>query len=78
MNDSAETIIRKADGHRVLAAWCGVAVHTVYRWTYPRSRGGTDGVIPQRYHQRILQRAEVGDVEVTAADLVGRWSSTSP
>ena len=35
----------------------GVDVSRVYRWTYPRSRGGSDGVIPARHQARLLSEA---------------------
>ncbi len=71
MNDSASILVRRCGGYQRLAEWCEVALHTVYRWTYPRARGGTDGLIPHRYHEVILKEAAAAEIAVTQAELLG-------
>lgn len=40
----------------------------VYKWTYPRSRGGTDGLIPPPVVPRIQTLAELEKVTLTDSD----------
>lgn len=53
----ASTIIEKCGGHETVANWLGVDASRVYRWTYPKSRNGSDGYIPSQYHQTLLLKA---------------------
>lgn len=53
----ASNIIEICGGHEVVAAWLTVDVSRVYRWTYEKARGGSDGHIPSQYHQPLLLRA---------------------
>jgi len=39
-------ILSEAEGRKVSAS-------AVYRWTYPRYRGGTDGFIPRKHKQAL-------------------------
>lgn len=55
--EPATRIIRAIGGAQIVADALGVAPVTVYRWTYPRERGGTDGHIPRRYHDRLIEFA---------------------
>ena len=60
----------KRSGEYVLAKALGCSVATVYRWDYPRERGGTEGLIPARWQKDILRAAAEHGVELTPADLV--------
>lgn len=44
---------------------------TVYRWDYPKSHGGSDGMIPAKALRKILELAalQVPPVVITPADL---------
>jgi len=44
----AERVIQKFGGRQKVAEALGIDISRVYRWTYPRERGGTDGRIPLR------------------------------
>lgn len=70
----AERIIRKFGGPRRLARVLSAAGRhrdpaTVYRWTYPKDRGGTGGVIPARSLKEIIHAARVEGVFLTPEDL---------
>ena len=59
----AHKIISKLGGERAVANVLGLNESGVYRWSYPRERGGTDGRIPARHIPRLLTHAnEVGEV----------------
>jgi hypothetical protein len=48
----AARVIEKCGGHKAVARALSVDPSWVYRLTYPKSRGGTGGIIPVwRYHQ---------------------------
>lgn len=57
MSNVADAIIRKCGGHNVVADICGVHVTRVYRWTYPKERGGCDGIIPAKRQAQLLHGA---------------------
>lgn len=68
--EPASTIIKTLGGHRAVADYCGTAVNAPYRWTYEKTRGGTGGVIPHRYHDTLLEMARELGVSITRAQLV--------
>lgn len=43
---------------------------TVWRWAQSRDMGGTDGIVPSRYHRPLLQLAQRLGKSLTANDLV--------
>ena len=68
MSNPAENVIRKSGGAQVVADWCEVDVSNVHRWTYPKDRGGSEGLIPARHQQIILERARKAGVDVQPSD----------
>lgn len=48
---------------------------TVWRWSQRRSAGGTDGIIPSRYHLPLLRLAQRAGRSLTPDDLVVGRSS---
>mgnify|MGYP001337606035 CR=1 FL=1 len=68
MSSPAETIISKLGGVEAVAAICAVDVSRVYRWTYAKSAGGTDGLIPTRHQQAILDHSRENKLGVKPAD----------
>ena len=44
----------------------------VYRWTYPKSRGGTGGLIPLEALPAVIAAAKLEGVLITPDDLYGR------
>ncbi len=70
MKNVASIVISKLGGFAAVSSGIGVDKTWVHRWTYPRSRGGTGGVIPQRHFSDLLKFARARGVELTVADLV--------
>ncbi|MGB8601619.1 MAG: hypothetical protein WCD42_05410 [Rhizomicrobium sp.] len=64
----AKRIITKCGGHAVVAAMTGVHVTRVHRWTYPKSRGGTGGLIPAQHLQTILAEAQKRGIALSPSD----------
>jgi hypothetical protein len=48
----------------------GLSRSTVWRWAQPRDAGGTDGIIPSRYHRPLLRLAQRLGRKLSADDLV--------
>lgn len=75
----AERVINKFGGaKRLLAALKAVGFPknpaTVYRWLYPREKGGTGGIIPTKAWPDILTAARIEGIFLTAED-VGPWNT---
>lgn len=68
MYSQAQRIIRKFGGARRLARLLEFEASRVYKWTYPRERGGTDGLIPPPVVPRIQTLAELEKVTLTDSD----------
>lgn len=76
--DPAYTIIRKLGGIEKAAEASGASENRVYRWQLPRDRGGTDGLIPSKRQQRILDWAAERNIKLRPADFfVSRRQSTA-
>lgn len=46
----------------------GKDVSRVYRWMYPKERGGTGGRVPQDDAEKLLAYAKKNAIELTPAD----------
>ena len=68
METPAERIIKKCGGAKEVAKLAGVDLSRVHRWTYPKARGGTDGRIPSKHHQSLLNRARERGIELSPSD----------
>jgi hypothetical protein len=64
----AERVIDKCGGVAVVAELAGVHVSRVHRWTYPKSRGGSNGIIPSANQQRILDAARARGIDLSPDD----------
>lgn len=64
----AERIIDKCGGIAAVSEMTGVNHTRVYRWKLTKARGGTGGLIPSRYHQTILDRAQARGIDLSPAD----------
>lgn len=71
MIEPASTIITRFGGSGPLSRRLGLDRSAVHRWALPRHRGGSDGLVPAKYHQRLLTMATAEGIALTAADLVG-------
>ena len=58
MTNPAQTVITICGGYRAVAAMVGRDEISVRRWTYPKDRGGTGGLIPSECQQVILDAAK--------------------
>lgn len=65
--DPAKSIIAKI-GIEKVSEITGKHVSRVYRWMYPKERGGTGGLIPQTDAPALLAWAQENNVELAAAD----------
>jgi hypothetical protein len=70
----AERVITKcgkgsfSNGLKVLSRWTGKHITRIQRWNYPKSRGGTGGIIPTQEQQGILARALKEGIELSPED----------
>lgn len=68
--DPAHGIIMKCGGYARVAGITGKSLTRVYRWTYPKNRGGTGGVIPTNSARRLLEWAQREGIALAAADFL--------
>ncbi|MBN9568737.1 MAG: hypothetical protein J0H79_14145 [Alphaproteobacteria bacterium] len=65
-------------GLRVVAAWTGKHITRVQRWTYPKARGGTGGLIPTQEQQVILTAALREGIALDPADFFFTGGELAP
>ena len=65
--EPARSVIGKL-GVETVATVTGKHVSRVYRWMYPKSRGGTGGHIPPEDAAAILDHARQEAIDLTPAD----------
>jgi len=70
--DPAKTVIAKVGGPEVVAEVTGRDLSRVYRWMYPKERGGSGGIIPHREAEKILAHAMRNGIDVTPSDFFAR------
>jgi hypothetical protein len=66
----ASKIIQKLGGEAKVSAVTGTSGNAPYRWQYPKTKGGTGGVIPQRYHRTLLDYASENEIPLTADEFL--------
>lgn len=66
----ATQIIAKLGGPTAVANLVDVHRTRVSNWKRPRSRGGTDGLIPQKYHRTLLDYAAANSIELSAEEFL--------
>ena len=59
-------------GEAVVSQITETAYTAPYRWQHSRSKGGTDGLIPQRHHTKLLDYARANGIALEAADFLQR------
>jgi len=64
--EPAYTIINLLGGATKVAAFLKTTRQAVWKWTWPRQKGGTGGLVPQRHHPAILALARQQGVYLTA------------
>ena len=67
---AAERIIKAFGGAKNLSELTGIDLSSIYRWKYPKDKGGTDGAIPHGNHFKIMQAAKESKINITRSDLV--------
>lgn len=70
--------ITRICGVEKLAKWTGRSTTQVYRWDYPRDKGGAGGVIPAIHHQAILNGARAENIDLTTDDFFAEHLPDSP
>jgi len=65
----AERVIAKFGGARKLAKALALDPSTVYKWTYPREKQGTGGVVPNNKIPALLAAARAEGILFTPAEL---------
>lgn len=68
--EPAKTIIERLGGTDAVARITCTASTAPYRWQYARDKGGTNGLIPQRYHRVLLDYAEQHSIRLNAEDFL--------
>lgn len=66
--EPAQSIIAKCGGAASVSEWTSVHVTRVRRWTYPKSRGGTGGLIPAAHQAPLLAAARARGIPLEPAD----------
>lgn len=66
----ASNIISKFGGAYKLSEVIGIDVSQIYRWTYPKEKGGTGGSIPARHFSTILNDAEKMGIKLSLEELI--------
>lgn len=66
--DPAHTVIQTLGGFEAVSKITGKHISRVYRWTYPKGRGGTGGYIPQTDAEKLLAHAKAKRIRLSAAD----------
>ncbi len=69
-NTAADRVIFAFGGASRLSELTGIDKSSVYRWTYTKLKGGTNGSIPHANHVTILETAAKYDINITRSDLV--------
>jgi hypothetical protein len=66
--EPARTVLSKIGGVEVASKVTGKHVSRIYRWTYPRDKGGTGGVVPHDDATKLLEHAKANQIDLTAED----------
>lgn len=77
MDNVAARIIEKCGGHRAVAEMVGAHVSRVHRWTYPKERGGTGGLIPSAQQAPLLAAARARGIPLEPADFFADQAGAS-
>lgn len=66
--EPASTIIEKCGGANAVAEMVGRDVSRIHRWTYPKEKGGTGGLIPSDAAQQLMRAARERGIQLQADD----------
>ncbi|RYF25251.1 MAG: hypothetical protein EOO23_09090 [Comamonadaceae bacterium] len=65
--EPARSVIRKIGVDTVVSV-TGKHISRVYRWMYPKERGGTGGLIPHADALALLEYAKANEVDLSPGD----------
>ena len=65
----AQRVIARFNGAPNLARALGCHESTVFKWTYPRAKQGSDGIIPSCAMKRVMRVARAEGILLTPEDL---------
>jgi hypothetical protein len=68
--EPARTIISRLGGAAKVRDLTGASINAPYRWQYAKDKGGTGGLIPQRYHRTLLDYAAANRINLKAEDFL--------
>jgi hypothetical protein len=68
--EPARTVIKRLGGEAKVAEVTDTAYTAPYRWQHPKDKGGTGGLIPQKYHRALLAYALVNNIPLSAEDFL--------
>ena len=63
--EPATRIIELMGGTKAVSEICGVHISQVHKWTWEKSRGGSDGVIPMKHAKSIVDHSRSNGMAVT-------------
>lgn len=66
--EPAKSVIAKIGGVEKVSEITDKHVSRVYRWMYPKERGGTGGMIPQGDIPALIAYARANDIQISADD----------
>ncbi|OGR09700.1 MAG: hypothetical protein A2341_14915 [Deltaproteobacteria bacterium RIFOXYB12_FULL_58_9] len=78
MLNPAHTIIKICGGFRAVADMTDRTEVRVRRWTYPKDKGGTDGLIPSDCQQRLLIEARKRGIDLRPEHFFGEGIISAP
>lgn len=64
MMNPAKTVIERCGGIAATARLAERSENRVRRWTYPRHKGGTDGLIPSDCQVALLRNARLEGIDL--------------
>ncbi|WP_036010625.1 hypothetical protein [Bradyrhizobium yuanmingense] len=68
--EPAATIVARLGGPAVVAGVVSVHRTRVSNWKRPKEKGGTGGLIPQKYHRPLLDYAARNEIDLKAEDFL--------
>ena len=67
--DPAKSIVGRI-GAKHAADAADLHISRVYSWMYPKERGGTGGIIPQRHWPKLLAFAQANGIDLSPSDFI--------
>ena len=76
--EPASRIVALLGGTAIVSNICSISVTQVQRWQYPSAKGGTDGYIPRKYHERLTLAAADRGIALPSAAFVDPLAVPAP